>query len=367
MPSSSMRENDLTGLALLNKKNFFRVGPRIDLVPKGVNRPLFSVMIPTFNPREDYLLLTLRSVLNQDLGPEQMQIEVLDDGSWNGVPEEVMSKLSSDRITYVKRNENTGLSHSWNLCIQRARGKLVHILHQDDLVLPGFYEAMKKIFDQEPTIGAAFCRFKFIDELGNCLNLSRQEKDEPGILPGWLERIAVRCDINCPAIVVKRSVYEDLGGFHPGLVSALDWEMWKRIAVRYPFGFVPGPLACWRQHIASTLAHHMQSFLYVRDNCKSIDISSSYLPKSISAKITRKAKEQYLIDLIYSVNVHARKSFLSKNYKDSFEIIWWSLKCNASLKAIAEVVRFGGWVAWSQMKKMIIGGNLPLKGFSRRN
>ena len=42
-------------------------------------------MIPTYNPRADYLEETLRSVLQQDPGPEQMQIEVVDDGSTDDV------------------------------------------------------------------------------------------------------------------------------------------------------------------------------------------------------------------------------------------------------------------------------------------
>jgi glycosyltransferase involved in cell wall biosynthesis len=33
-------------------------------------------MIPTYNPRADYLEETLRSVLQQDRGPDQMQIEM---------------------------------------------------------------------------------------------------------------------------------------------------------------------------------------------------------------------------------------------------------------------------------------------------
>ena len=41
-------------------------------------RPYWSVMIPTYNPRADYPEETLHSVLQQDPGPEQMQIEVID-------------------------------------------------------------------------------------------------------------------------------------------------------------------------------------------------------------------------------------------------------------------------------------------------
>ena len=43
--------------------------------------PFWSVMIPAYNPSVDYLEQTLRCVLAQDPGPEQMQIEVVDDCS----------------------------------------------------------------------------------------------------------------------------------------------------------------------------------------------------------------------------------------------------------------------------------------------
>jgi cellulose synthase/poly-beta-1,6-N-acetylglucosamine synthase-like glycosyltransferase len=68
----------------LKKKNRLSGVPAIEPVPEEIGRPLFSGMIPVYNPREDCLEITLRSVLVQDLGPAEMQIEVVDDGSTNG-------------------------------------------------------------------------------------------------------------------------------------------------------------------------------------------------------------------------------------------------------------------------------------------
>jgi glycosyltransferase involved in cell wall biosynthesis len=324
-----------------DKENRLVGVPSIEPVPEGVKRPLFSVMIPVYNPREDYLDLALRSVLDQDLGPDQMQIEVVDDGSTNGIPEKVVRRLSPDRISFIRRDPNVGLSRIWNLCIQRARGRLVHIFHQDDLVMPGFYQGIRDVFDQEPEIGAAFCQFSFIDENGNCLKLSSLEMKKPGILPHWLERIAVENNIQCPAVVVKRSVCEELGGFHPELVYNLDWEMWKRIAVRYPFGYVPRPLACWRVHSSSETSHLARFGLDTIDVCKSIDISRTYLPESISAMLTGKAKEHWAI---YSINSTARDLFLFNDFADTFKRIYESLKCSHSQRVIETLARHFLWL-----------------------
>ena len=50
-------------------------------VPPGTKRPLWSVMIPTFNPNEKFLIESINSVIIQDPGPDKMQIEVVDDCS----------------------------------------------------------------------------------------------------------------------------------------------------------------------------------------------------------------------------------------------------------------------------------------------
>jgi hypothetical protein len=43
-----------------------------------------------------------------------------------------------DSVSVHRRSTNGGLAACWNECIARARGELIHILHQDDLVKPGF-------------------------------------------------------------------------------------------------------------------------------------------------------------------------------------------------------------------------------------
>lgn len=68
-------------------------------VPDGTPRPLWSVMIPTYNCAK-YLRETLASVLVQDPGPDVMQIEVVDDHSTKDDPEAVVKELAGDRYTY---------------------------------------------------------------------------------------------------------------------------------------------------------------------------------------------------------------------------------------------------------------------------
>src|SRR5260370_15470577 len=71
---------------------------RVLPVPEGsMPRPLWSVMIPTFHCAL-FLRQTLESVLSQDPGPDQMQIEVVDDCSNDNTASEVTRRLGAGRI-----------------------------------------------------------------------------------------------------------------------------------------------------------------------------------------------------------------------------------------------------------------------------
>src|SRR5262245_33451371 len=94
----------------------------------GEPRPLWSVMIPTYNCAA-YLRDALKSVLLQDPGPEVMQIEVVDDFSTQDDPAAVVAEVGKGRVGFYRQRQNVGHTTNFNTCIQRSRGELVHLLH----------------------------------------------------------------------------------------------------------------------------------------------------------------------------------------------------------------------------------------------
>jgi glycosyltransferase involved in cell wall biosynthesis len=255
----------------------------------GQTRDAFtwSVMIPAYNPDENYLEQTLQSVLKQDQGSDKMQIEVVDDCSPNGKTEEMVRKVAGDRIAVHRESRNLGLNGIWNRCIERAKGQYIHILHQDDLVFPGFYDALEKGLREHPDAGAAFCRHAYSDENGHWRTLSRLERPEPGILPNLIETLATKDCIQCASIVVKKTTYERIGGFSRELKHALDWEMWIRIANSFPMFYEPRILACWRQHGNATTSRQMVTGENTRDIAKAVGIWSRYLPVSEAERLSK--------------------------------------------------------------------------------
>lgn len=73
--------------------------PKIEPVTEGEKRPFWSVMIPTYNNTK-FLEQGLQSILAQDPGPNEMQIEVIDDGSTKDDSEEIGRKIGKDRVNF---------------------------------------------------------------------------------------------------------------------------------------------------------------------------------------------------------------------------------------------------------------------------
>jgi glycosyltransferase involved in cell wall biosynthesis len=268
-------------------------------------RPLWSVMIPVYNCVH-YIPEVLNSVLVQDFG-EDMQIEVVDDASTDADVEDLVNTIGKGRITYFRQEKNVGNLRNFETCLNRAKGKLVHILHGDDRVKPGFYYKMAGLFQQYPEAGAAFCNYSFINEKGVLTHDNPSEVDSDGILENWLVKIAERQRIQFVAMVVKREVYEHLGGFY-GVTYGEDWEMWVRIARHYPVAYSPEIFAEYRGHSGSLTWDNAVNGRIFQDMIKTIRVVQMHLPVHERKQIEIKSRNHCANYLIGIANVVAKKS-----------------------------------------------------------
>lgn len=252
-------------------------------------RPLLSVVIPTYEP-EQFLIEAVRSVLSQDPGPAAMQIVVVDDGSKGTRPAALLEGIApAGRIEFHEYADNLGLAGNWNRGISVARGQFVHLLHQDDTVHAGFYSKLLAGLERSPDIGMAFCRHAFIGDDNRIERISHLERRHPGVLPRWLERICETQRIQCPAVIVRREVYEALGGFRTDLRYALDWEMWARIASRHAVWYEPEVLANYRRHARTETARLEAVGQTSSDTMAAIEILATHTPLARRASIRRRA------------------------------------------------------------------------------
>jgi glycosyltransferase involved in cell wall biosynthesis len=219
--------------------------PVIQPVPAGIKRPRWSVMIPTYNCAR-FLRETIESVLTQDINPAEMQIEVIDDCSTSDDPEAVVREFGQGRVRFYRKPANAGAIPNFNTCIERCTGYYVHILHGDDFVKPGFYQAIDgRSKDHGDEIDLFIVRCLVVDEQGALDSLAPRITDleSPSCDPSYM---FLDNSIRTPGCVIRRSFYEQHGGFLTPLVHTADWEMWARATALGKGLFVNEPLAVYR-------------------------------------------------------------------------------------------------------------------------
>lgn len=189
-------------------------------------RPLWSVMIPTFNCAK-YLGPCLESVLAQDPGPDQMEIEVVDDCSTKDDPGAVVRELGQGRIKFHRNPANEGVTGNFNTCLRRSSGRLIHILHGDDYVLPGFYRRIGELAEKHPTVAFFHARALTLNEAGETQDNSPsvESLQRPGndAAPFYYTN-----PFRTAGVVIRRTFYEQHGGYNCAFAHVADWDMWVR-------------------------------------------------------------------------------------------------------------------------------------------
>ena len=253
--------------------------PPIAPISDAVRRPKWSVMIPTFNCAT-YLEPTLRSVLTQDPGPADMQIMVVDDHSTQDDPEAVVNTIAKGRVAFFRQPKNVGAPENFNACIRLAVGHWVHLLHGDDLILPGFYTAYGSFIEKYPEIGMVFGRAHLINADGERMGMTPRppEYSSSGILHHVLEGLAIANFIFTPTVVIARRSYAEIGGFTSFLPHTADWEMWMRLAASGPIGYIDDPYALYRVHPESDTRRLIKTGRNIEDVVKVIEIGIQRLP-----------------------------------------------------------------------------------------
>jgi glycosyltransferase involved in cell wall biosynthesis len=220
-------------------------------------------MIPNYNSGE-YLRTTLQSVLAQDCGPEHMQIEVVDHCSTEGHPEELVKAVGRGRVLFYRRPKNEGPVANFNACIQRSRGYLIHILHSDDCLLPGFYTEIERIANLHANSALLATRCFYIDESDVITGVTPRipELERSGYSATSLY---YNTPIQFPGVVIRREFYESHGGYITDLVHTADREMWVRAVSLGGGALSSSVLACYRMTGSNDTASVLRSGENVRD------------------------------------------------------------------------------------------------------
>jgi glycosyltransferase involved in cell wall biosynthesis len=204
--------------------------------------PTLSVVIPTYQ-RAELLRRSISSVTSQ--GDDFLEIIVADDASPDDT-QQVLAALRSEepRLRHVRRSVNGGNAATRNAGVAEAQGEWVTFLDDDDEMLPGFLAAMRSaLATAPPNVGFAWCGVQWANDSGNGdERILREEVWNPefgsreAAYQGFLRHR--RIGTNC-GLTIRRSAFQELGGFDETLRAAVDTDLLIRAAQRYDFAVVP--------------------------------------------------------------------------------------------------------------------------------
>jgi glycosyltransferase involved in cell wall biosynthesis len=202
-------------------------------------RPFVSVIIPTFN-RLALLQETLESVRRQTF--RDFEIIVVDDGSTDGTGEWL--KTRNDLIVVVQGN--SGIASSRNRGAAEAQGCWLAFLDHDDLWSPEKLEVQVDYVNRQPDVGMAVVRHERLGtkhgstgkSLWICGDLFLKEFSESFI--------------HTSSVMIRTDVFNEMKGFDPVYRFADEFDLWLKIARKYPVAYLDSTLVFIRFYEANT-------------------------------------------------------------------------------------------------------------------
>jgi cellulose synthase/poly-beta-1,6-N-acetylglucosamine synthase-like glycosyltransferase len=204
--------------------------------------PLVSICIPTYN-RAEMVGDAIRSALAQTY--PAIEVVVVDNASTDRTAE-VVASLQDPRLRFVRNESNLGLFGNFNRCIELARGSLVHILHSDDTIPPGFTQACVNLILAHPEVAMTFTP-AVVQEAGVS---PESVHGEDRIFPppeGFRAMLRDRGLVACPSVMVGKEVYAGTGPFSLEYPYSSDLYQWLKISRRHAIALVGGTHVSYRQ------------------------------------------------------------------------------------------------------------------------
>ncbi len=194
--------------------------------------PLVSVIIPTFN-RAAWLAESIGSVLRQTY--PHIELLVVDDGSTDYTAEVVHG--FGGALIYIY-GANCGVSAARNRGVAASRGALIAFLDSDDVWQPGKVAAQVALLQARPDVQVCYT-----DEIWIRHGVRVNPKQIHQKHTGWLfEPSLPRCIISPSSIMLRRSLWNWLGGFDERLPACEDYDLWLRMTRHVPITLIAEPL-----------------------------------------------------------------------------------------------------------------------------
>jgi GT2 family glycosyltransferase/SAM-dependent methyltransferase len=194
-----------------------------------------TVVIPCFK-QEVFLFECLNSLIAQTM--PSWEAFVVDDCSPNRIVDRIVAGYDDTRIRFIRHDTNLGLAASRNTGLQAGHAPFALCVDADDFLHPEF---LSTTLDAIERLGAdcVYTEFQLVGLSNDVWTWEVKSADELAEVQ-WIPG---------PGVLMRRLVWERVGGYSEELRWNEDWDFWiAAMAAGCSFERVPRPLYFYRRH-----------------------------------------------------------------------------------------------------------------------
>ena len=174
---------------------------------------------------------------------QDFELIIVDDGSRDEI-QHWAAQLDDPRIHFLAQ-ENGGSAAARNNGISHATGEYIAFLDADDLWVSTKLEKQVNLLDENPDVGLVYSWVAMMDAEGELDGKFYRHSEVGEVWDSLIEGDLLVCG-STP--MIRRTCFEEVGLFDVRFSYAQTWEMWLRIAAKYPFQVIPEVLVHYRSH-----------------------------------------------------------------------------------------------------------------------
>ena len=196
------------------------------------SKPFFSVIIPTYN-RFEFLDRAVVSVIKQS--EKDFELIIVDDGSTDQTSEYISNLLKkfSNAPLYSVKTENRGVSAARNTGVGLAKGEWIAFLDSDDEWKKNKLKIQRKFISENPHLSWLHGNEIWLKN-GVHLNQKKCHQKSGGDI--FIKSLR-RCLISPSAVVIRKELFNQSGGFDESFVVCEDYDLWLRLLIKNEIGF----------------------------------------------------------------------------------------------------------------------------------
>ena len=188
---------------------------------------MIDIIIPSYN-RKPLLKRAVHSVYNQTY--KNWRLFIVDDGSTDGTSLQDYGR----KAKILRLSKNKGVSFARNYGIKNTQADWIAFLDSDDEWKENKLEKQVQFLHKNPSAVLIHCNELWIKN-GRILNQKKHHKKRGGRIFYFCIDL---CCISPSAVLIKRSVFEELGLFREDFPVCEDYEFWLRLSARYEVSFL---------------------------------------------------------------------------------------------------------------------------------